>query len=61
MPEITPDKHYITRTIHQCMAGKVNRRLGPDRRQADRRAETGQSELAVHLTQEEIAALLATH
>ena len=56
-----PDRPYIIRTIHQCMAGKVNRRLEHDRRQADRRAENERSELAVHLTQEEIAALLATH
>jgi len=56
-----PDRQYITRTIHSCMAGKVNRRLEPDRRHADRRAGNERSELAVHLTQEEIAALLATH
>tara|TARA_B100000315_G_scaffold260922_1_gene327412 strand:+ start:16265 stop:16396 length:132 start_codon:yes stop_codon:yes gene_type:complete len=43
------------------MAGKVNRRLGTDRRKSDRRSENWQSEPSVHLTVEEIAALLATH
>jgi len=60
--EITmPDRQYITRTIHRCMPGKVDRRLRPDRRQADRRAEQAPSEPSVHLTAEEIAALLVTH